>query len=85
MQAEQGTTTHQQVAKPSEAPAPSPAVLVQDAPVTAKLETYNLAVTGTRADLIALRKWGEAHGISFKNVDRWSRRECAVIDLRPPF
>lgn len=70
LQAEQGKTTPQQVAKPSEAPAPSPAVLVQDAPVTAKLETYNLAVTGTRADLIALRKWGEAHGISFKNLDR---------------
>lgn len=70
LQAEQGKTATQQVAKPSEAPAPSPAVLVQDAPVTAKLETYNLAVTGTRADLVALRKWGEAHGISFKNLDR---------------
>jgi threonine aldolase len=33
------------------------------------LETYRLAVTGTRANLIALRKWGEEHGITFKNID----------------
>ena len=37
---------------------------------TVKMETYRLAVTGTRAALIELRKWGEAHGISFKNLDR---------------
>lgn len=34
------------------------------------LETYRLAVTGTRAALAELRKWGEAHGISFRNLDR---------------
>lgn len=34
------------------------------------LETYRLAITGTREALIALRKWGEEHGIQFKNLDR---------------
>lgn len=34
------------------------------------LETYRLAITGTRAALVELRKWGEAHGIAFKNLDK---------------
>lgn len=46
-------------------------VLVTDAPIAgAKVESYRLEVTGTRADLVALRRWGEAHGITFRNLDK---------------
>ena len=49
------------------APEPRPRVLADGG---VPLETYRLAVTGTRANLLALRKWGEEHGITFKNIDR---------------
>lgn len=57
--------------EPSQAPATSPVEpprVLADGGVP--LETYRLAVTGTRANLIALRKWGEGHGITFKNMDK---------------
>lgn len=56
----------------AEAPAPENHRPASRASVTESvpLETYRLAVTGTRAALVELRKWGEAHGISFKNLDR---------------
>ena len=58
------------------APAPAPAAsdaprtMTQDAPVSVKLESYRLKVTGTRGNLVAMRKWGEAHGITFENLDK---------------
>lgn len=60
------------VSVPADAPAKpveAPSVLVQDAP-TEKVETYRLAITGTRTNLFALRKFGEEHGITFKNLDK---------------
>lgn len=57
---------------PADAPAKpveAPRVLVQDEP-TEKVETYRLAITGTRTNLFALRKFGEEHGITFKNLDK---------------
>ena len=57
--------------EPSQAPATSPVEpprVLADGGVP--LETYRLAVTGTRANLLALRKWGEEHGITFKNIDK---------------
>lgn len=61
----------------SAAPAPTPAPPPQaDAPASPaaasgeKVETYRLAVTGTRSALIALRKFGIEHGIAFENLDR---------------
>lgn len=46
-------------------------VLVTDAPIAgAKVESYRLEVTGTRADLVALRRWGERHGVTFRNLDK---------------
>lgn len=57
---------------PAEARAPAPKAepprVLADGGVP--LETYRLAVTGTRANLLALRKWGEEHGITFKNIDK---------------
>lgn len=52
------------------APAAPARTMAHAEPVSAKVETYRLAVTGTRAALCALRKWGEANGITFKNLDR---------------
>ena len=61
----------------SAAPAPTPAPPPQaDAPASPaaasgeKVETYRLAVTGTRSALIALRNFGIEHGIAFENLDR---------------
>ena len=70
---------HQPVATASSGIAEAPAPVSQPAPApvakvaateTGKLEACRLAVTGTRAALVELRKWGEAHGVSFKNLDR---------------
>ncbi len=41
-----------------------------DASATERVETYNLAVTGTRKALIALRQYGIGLGITFKNIDK---------------
>lgn len=58
---------------PPSAPTPPPPPPVAEKPVAssdAPVETYNLAITGTRAALIALRKYGEEIGIKFKNLNK---------------
>lgn len=50
----------------AEAGAAKSPVLTSD---SIQVETYRLAVTGTRQALSALRVWGEEHGIKFKNLD----------------
>lgn len=49
----------------ADAPAPSAA-----APADDPVETYRLAVTGSRSALVALRKYGLSLGITFKNLDK---------------
>lgn len=52
-------------------PTPTPTKVEPKAePAPKKLETYRLAITGTREDLAALKAWGIAHGITFTNLDK---------------
>lgn len=53
------------VAEVAAAPeAPAAPVFTQDEPI----ETYRLAVTGTRANLVALREWCAANGVTLKLI-----------------
>ena len=54
-------------------PQPTPAVApaaANAAPADDPVETYELAVTGNRSALIALRKYGMSLGITFKNLKK---------------
>lgn len=54
-------------AKSANAPAQAPA----QAPAGGgRVETYRLEITGTRDALAALRRFGEAHGVKFRNLGR---------------
>ena len=57
--------------QPTPAPAPAaPPAAPAAAPADSPVETYRLAVTGTRQALIALREYGAKLGITFKNLDK---------------
>lgn len=57
----------EEAAKSANAPAQAPA----QAPAGGgRVETYRLEITGTRDALAALRRFGEAHGVKFRNLGR---------------
>lgn len=55
-------------AAPVAAPAPVPRAAASMPAQPDSVESYNLILTGTRADLKALRMWGEAHGVTFRRA-----------------